>query len=95
MPQIHHINLNGTGILLKAVADFITWQAGIVAEYKRPDQFITHDFMPWISSVDQLAADQKLDMPSLNVYHGSQNDVTGEDVMWADDFYRSVKKQII
>jgi beta-galactosidase len=77
---------------VKAVADFITWQAGIVAEYKRPDQFITHDFMPWISSVDQLAADQKLDMPSLNVYHGSQNDVTGEDVMWADDFYRSVKK---
>ncbi len=77
---------------VKTVADFITWQAGIVAEYKRPDQFITHDFMPWISSVDQLAADQKLDMPSLNVYHGSQNDVTGEDVMWADDFYRSVKK---
>jgi len=77
---------------VKTVADFITWQAGIVAEYKRPDQFITHDFMPWISSVDQLAACQKLDMPSLNVYHGSQNDVTGEDVMWADDFYRSVKK---
>jgi beta-galactosidase len=77
---------------VKTVADFITWQAGIVAEYKRPDQFITHDFMPWISSVDQLAADQKLDMPSLNVYHGSQNDVTGEDVTWADDFYRSVKK---
>ena len=77
---------------VKSVADFITWQAGIVAEYKRPDQFITHDFMPWISSVDQLRACQKLDMPSLNVYHGSQNDVTGEDVMWADDFYRSVKK---
>jgi beta-galactosidase len=77
---------------VKSVADFITWQAGIVAEYKRPDQFITHDFMPWISSVDQIAACQKLDMPSLNVYHGSQNDVTGEDVMWADDFYRSVKK---
>jgi beta-galactosidase len=77
---------------VKAVADFITWQAGIVGEYKRPDQFITHDFMPRISSVDQLAADEKLDMPSLNVYHGSQNDVTGEDVMWADDFYRSVKK---
>ena len=78
--------------IVKTIADFITWQAGIVAEYKRPDQFITHDFMPWLSSVDQLAADQKLDMPSLNVYHGSQNDVTGEDVMWADDFYRSVKK---
>jgi len=77
---------------VKAVADFITWQATIVGEYKRPDQFITHDFMPWLSSVDQLAADQKLDMPSLNVYHGSQNDVTGEDVMWADDFFRSLKR---
>jgi len=77
---------------LKAVAGFIDWQAGIVAEYKRPDQFVTHDFMPWISSVNHTIANRKLDMPSLNVYHGSQNNVTGEDVMWADDFYRSVKK---
>ena len=75
---------------VKAVADFITWQAAIISEYKRPVQFITHDFMPRLSSVDQLAAIQKLDMPSLNVYHGSQNDMTGEDVMWPDDFYRSV-----
>jgi len=77
---------------IKAVADFITWQASIIAEYKRPDQFITHDFMPSLSSVDQLTACQKLDMPSLNIYHGTQNDATGDDVMWADDFYRSVKK---
>ncbi|CAN5504690.1 hypothetical protein BH10BAC2_BH10BAC2_36720 [soil metagenome] len=48
--------------------------------------------MPWLTSIDQYAANKKLDMPALNVYHGSQNDVTGEDVMWADDFYRSVKK---
>jgi beta-galactosidase len=77
---------------IKVVSDFIRWQATIIKEYKRPDQFITHDFMPWLSSNDQLSACQKLDMPSLNIYHGTQNDVTGEDVMWADDFYRSVKK---
>jgi len=76
----------------KVPADFLTWQATIVNEYKRADQFITHCFMPWLTSIDQYAANKKLDMPSLNVYHGSQNDVTGEDVMWADDFYRSVKK---
>jgi beta-galactosidase len=76
----------------KAVADFITWQAGIIGEYKRADQFITHDFMPWLTSVDQFAATRKLDMPSLNVYHGTQNNVSGEDVMWPDDFYRSVRK---
>lgn len=76
----------------KVVADFLTWQANIVSEYKRPDQFITHDFMPWLTSVDQFAATRKLDMPALNIYHGSQNDVTGEDVTWADDFFRSVRK---
>jgi len=76
----------------KVPADFLTWQANIVSQYKRPDQFITHCFMPWLTSIDQYAANKKLDMPALNVYHGSQNDVTGEDVMWADDFYRSVKK---
>src|SRR4030043_222943 len=76
----------------KVVADYLTWQAEIVSEYKRPDQFITHCFMPSLTTLDQLAAARKMDMPSLNVYHGRQNNVTGEDVMWADDFYRSLKK---
>jgi beta-galactosidase len=76
----------------KVVADYLTWQAEIVSEYKRPDQFITHCFMPSLTTLDQLAATRKMDMPSLNVYHGSQNNVAGEDVMWADDFYRSLKK---
>jgi len=73
-------------------ADYLTWQAEIVSEYKRPDQFITHCFMPSLTTLDQYAATRKLDMPSLNVYHGSQNNVKGEDVMWADDFYRSLRK---
>jgi len=78
--------------VLKVIAGFITWQANIIGEYKRPDQFITHDFMPSLTSVDQFASNQNLDMPSLNIYHKSQNIVMGEDVMWVDDFYRSVKK---
>jgi beta-galactosidase len=77
---------------VKVIADFVTWQAQIVSEYIRPDQFVTHDFMPWISSVDQVTAVKMLDMPAVNIYHGSQNNVKGEDVMWPDDFYRSVKK---
>ena len=48
--------------------------------------------MDWLVAVDHIAATKKLDMPSLNIYHESQNDVKGEDVMWADDFFRSVKK---
>ena len=27
-------------------------------------------------------------MPSVNIYHGTQNDVTGDEVMWADDIFR-------
>lgn len=76
----------------KVTADYLTWQAEIVSEYKRPDQFITHCFMPSLTTLDQYAATRKLDMPSLNVYHGSQNNAKGEDVMWADDFYRSLRK---
>jgi beta-galactosidase len=76
----------------KVTADYLTWQAEIVSEYKRPDQFITHCFMPSLTTLDQYAATRKLDMPSLNVYHGSQNNARGEDVMWADDFYRSLRK---
>jgi len=76
----------------KVAADYLTWQAEIVSEYKRPDQFITHCFMPSLNTLDQLAATIKMDMPSLNVYHGSQNNARGEDVMWADDFYRSLRK---
>jgi beta-galactosidase len=77
----------------KVVADYLTWQAEIVSQYKRPDQFITHCFMPSLTTLDQFAATRKMDMPSLNVYHGSQNYVSGEDVMWADDFYRSLRKR--
>jgi len=76
----------------KVVADFLIWQADIIGEYKRPDQFTMHDFMPSHTTFDHLTTNQKLDMPGLNVYHGSQNNVRGEDVMWADDFYRSVSK---
>ncbi len=76
----------------KVTADYLTWQAEIVSEYKRPDQFVTHCFMPSLTTLDQFSATRKLDMPSLNVYHGTQNNARGEDVMWADDFYRSLRK---
>jgi beta-galactosidase len=77
---------------LKVPADFLSWQASIVKEYKREDQFITHCFMPWLTSIDQFAASQKLNMPAANIYHGTQSNAKGEDVMWADDFFRSIKK---
>jgi beta-galactosidase len=77
---------------IKVIADFISWQAKIIREYKQPNQFVMHDFMSWLCSVNQVEANKYLDMPALNVYHGTQNNAKGEEVMWPDEFYRSVKE---
>ena len=75
----------------KTVADYLTWQAGIVSEYKRPDQFITHCFMPSVQDIDQIASSQKMDVMAVNVYHGSQDNLTGDEIAFSGDFFRSVK----
>lgn len=75
----------------KTVADYLTWQAGIVSEYKRPDQFITHCFMPSVQDIDQIESSKKMDLLAVNVYHGSQDNLTGDEIAFAGDFFRSVK----
>ncbi len=75
----------------KAVADYLTWQSSIVMEYKRPEQFITHCFMPSVQDIDQISSSSKMDILSVNVYHGSQDNLTGDEIAFAGDFFRSVK----
>ena len=76
----------------KTVADFLTWQAEIVSEYKRDDQFITHCFMPSVQKIDQVATGKELDIMAVNVYHGQQEELDGHGIAFAGDFFRSVKK---
>ncbi|HEX8021054.1 beta-galactosidase [Mucilaginibacter sp.] len=75
----------------KSVADYLNWQVKIVREYKRPDQFVTHCFMPTVQDIDQVASAQNMDVMAVNVYHGSQDNLTGEEIAFAGDFFRSVK----
>ena len=75
----------------KAVADFLCWQSEIVAEYKRVDQFIMHCFMPSVQNIDQIASAAKMDMMAVNIYHGQQDDLTGNEIAFAGDYFRSVK----
>jgi len=75
----------------KAVADFLTWQSAIVREYKRENQFITHCFMPSVQEIDQYESGKLMDVMSVNVYHGQQDDLTGEEIAFAGDYFRSVK----
>ncbi|HET6556229.1 MAG TPA: beta-galactosidase [Prolixibacteraceae bacterium] len=77
----------------KAVADYLTWQSEIVAGYKRPDQFIMHCFMPSVQDIDQIESAKKMDVMAVNVYHGSQDNLTGDEIAFAGDFFRSVKKK--
>jgi beta-galactosidase len=75
----------------KAVADFLKWQSAIVDEYKREDQFIMHCFMPAVQDIDQHESAKLMDMMAVNVYHGQQDDLTGREIAFAGDFFRSVK----
>ena len=75
----------------KAVADYLTWQSEIVAENKLPHQFITHCFMPSVQDIDQIESAKKMDVLAVNVYHGSQDNLTGDEIAFSGDFFRSVK----
>jgi beta-galactosidase len=72
--------------------DFLAWQAGIVNDYKRPDQFITHDFAgPPRPEVDEREVAHVLDIPAVNPYHGTQDQFDGEGSSFAGDYTRSLK----
>ena len=50
--------------------DFLAWQARIVNEYKRPDQFVTHNFVGGLrTEIDQYDIAQHLDIVGTNPYH--------------------------
>ncbi|MGD9556168.1 MAG: beta-galactosidase [Mangrovibacterium sp.] len=77
----------------KAVADFLKWQSKIVSEYKRDDQFIIHCFMPSVQDIDQHESAKYMDMMAVNIYHGQQDDLTGNEIAFAGDYFRSVKNK--
>jgi len=74
------------------IAGFLAWQAAIVREIKRPDQFISHDFVGGFpSDVDQYETAKALDIPAVNIYMGLQNEMDGEFIAYCGDVNRSLK----
>lgn len=85
----------------KLVTDFLQWQADIVREYARSDQFITQNFdFSWSRShstglqpdVDQYQAARCMSVAGADIYHPSQNDLTGEEITVCGNISRSLKK---
>lgn len=73
--------------------DFLSWQAAIVRELKRPDQFVTHDFCGGLpADVRQFDIAKALDIPAVNIYFGIQDEMTGEDIAFSGDVNRSLKR---
>lgn len=83
----------------KLVTDFLGWQASIVEEYKRPEQFITQNFdFAWTDysyglqpEVDQYAAAKHMTITGGDIYHPSQDDLTGKEITVCGNILRSLK----
>jgi len=73
--------------------DFLAWQASIVNQYKRPDQFVTHDLAgPPRAEVSEYDIARTLDIMAVNPYHGTQDDFDGIGSSLQGDYTRSLKQ---
>jgi hypothetical protein len=76
----------------KIVTDFLAWQASIVNQYKRPNQFVTQDFVGGTpTNIDEFEIAKHLDITAVNPYHGVQDDLGGEWISLSGDVCRSLK----
>lgn len=74
------------------ITDYLGWQAKIVNEYKRPDQFITTDFSGGVhTNVDQWAIARNLGIVAVNPYFQTQVRFNGEGIWSSGDLARSLK----
>src|SRR5215831_11632052 len=74
------------------VTDYLAWQAKIVNEYKRPDQFITQDFSGGVhTNLNQWAIAGSLDIASANTYFATQDRLRPNDMWMTGDAARSLK----
>jgi beta-galactosidase len=77
----------------KIVTDFLAWQASIVKEYKRADQFITQNFVGGVrTDIDEFEIARHLDIASVNPYHAVQDELDGESIALSGDLCRSLKQ---
>jgi beta-galactosidase len=71
---------------------YLAWQAALVREYLRPDQFVMQDFGGATRpDVDEYAISKSLDIAAINPYHTTQDRYDGEGSSYGGDFARSLK----
>lgn len=83
------------------VTEFLQWQRSIVEEYRRPEQFITHNFdYQWRGmsygyqpEVDQFQAAQAVTIAGCDIYHDSEDGLTGAEIAFGGAVARGLKGQ--
>ncbi len=81
------------------VRAFLQWQSDIVREYAHDDQFITHNFdFEWRGysfgvqpAVDHFKAATAVDITGVDIYHPTEDDLTGKEIAFGGDMTRSTK----
>lgn len=80
------------------VTEFLYWQRSIVDEYRRPDQFVTHNFdFDWKGcsygiqpNANHFDIMNGLTVAGCDIYHRSGGELTGMEASFCGDLIRSV-----
>lgn len=81
------------------VRAFLQWQTDIVREYAHDDQFVTHNFdFEWRGysfgvqpAVNHFKAATAVDITGVDIYHSTEDDLTGKEIAFGGDMTRSTK----
>jgi beta-galactosidase len=81
------------------VTDYLAWQAGLVRNHARPGQFVTQNFdMDWRgysygvqSGVNHFEAARAVDIAGIDIYHPTQDHLTGAEIAFGGDLARSMR----
>jgi beta-galactosidase len=81
------------------VTDYLGWQSNLVRANARPDQFVTQNFdLDWRgysygvqSQVNHFAAATALDVAGIDIYHPTQDHLTGTEIAFGGDLTRSLR----
>ena len=82
------------------VTEFLAWQRSIVDEYRRPDQFVTHNFdYEWRDyshalqpDADQFDMAKSVTVAGCDIYHPTAGRLTGAEISFGGDLARGLKR---
>lgn len=81
------------------VDDFLMWQRNIVEEYRKPNQFVTHNFdFEWRDysfgvqpDVNHFHASKAVTLAGCDIYHPTQDLLTGKEAAFCGAITRAMK----